>query len=52
MSTKEHYYEIIDQAVRSMRMAGLNPTDDDRRLAYMCLTGRMTYRDVLESIKD
>lgn len=51
MRTRNHYFKIVDEAVRSMEMEGFTPTENDKRLAYLCVTGKISYEDVLKSIK-
>ncbi len=43
--------EIVESAVRSMEMEGFSPTEEDRRLAYLCITGRISYEEILERVR-
>ncbi len=43
--------EIVNSAVRSMEMEGFSPTEEDRRLAYLCITGQMSYEEILEIVR-
>lgn len=42
----------IEEAVGSMGMEGFHPTEEDKRLAYLCVTGKIPYEEVLRSIME
>ena len=42
----------VQEAVNSMEMEGFHPTEEDKRLAYLCVTGQISYEEVLRSVLD
>ena len=50
MSDGIDYARIVDEAVQSMELEGFHPTEEDRRLAYLCVTGRISFEEILESV--
>ncbi len=51
MKDEVRYRKIVDSAVHSMVMEGFSPTEEDRRLAYLCITGQMSYDEILERVR-
>ncbi len=50
MGQEEYYAQIVDDAIRSVELEDFSPTGEDRRLAYLCVTGQMTFEEALEII--
>lgn len=50
MDQEEYYTQIVDDAIRSVELEGFSPSEEDRRLAYLCVTGQMTFEEALEII--
>jgi len=44
------YSKIVEEAVGSMELEGFSPTDEDRQLAYLCISGQMSFEEVLKEI--
>ena len=51
MSNESHYRRIVESAVHSMEMEGFSPTEEDKRLAYLCITGQISYEEILERVR-
>ena len=50
MSSEAYYAKIVEEAVGSMELEGFSPTDDDRRLAYKCVSGEITLEEAIKAI--
>ncbi|MBQ3736462.1 MAG: antitoxin VbhA family protein [Candidatus Methanomethylophilaceae archaeon] len=45
-------HRAVEEAVNSMEMEGFHPTEEDKRLAYLCVTGQISYEEVLRSVME